>query len=165
MSGSSVETAGSVSESAIEPPGLTKKQETFCLAYIETGNASEAYRRAYDAERMGRATVWKRASELMHNGEVEGRIGELRRQAADRALVSVGLLAKRAERVYERAMQAEPVLDREGNETGMFTFQAAGAMRALEFLAKLFGHGSGGTAPGEKPTPIIIIRRTRPLDE
>ena len=27
---------------------LTPKQESFCLAYIETGNASEAYRQAYD---------------------------------------------------------------------------------------------------------------------
>ena len=28
---------------------LTQKQENFCLAYIETGNASEAYRKAYNA--------------------------------------------------------------------------------------------------------------------
>ncbi|MHA0947931.1 terminase small subunit [Enterobacter ludwigii] len=27
--------------------GLTIKQEAFCQAYIETGNASEAYRRGY----------------------------------------------------------------------------------------------------------------------
>ncbi|SQE31532.1 Terminase small subunit [Mannheimia haemolytica] len=27
---------------------LTPKQEAFCLAYIETGNASEAYRQAYE---------------------------------------------------------------------------------------------------------------------
>ena len=31
---------------------LTPKQEAFVLAYIETGNASEAYRRAYNAENM-----------------------------------------------------------------------------------------------------------------
>ncbi|TIS17849.1 MAG: hypothetical protein E5X10_01890, partial [Mesorhizobium sp.] len=27
---------------------LTQKQEAFCLAYVETGNASEAYRRSCD---------------------------------------------------------------------------------------------------------------------
>ena len=27
---------------------LTPKQEAFACAYVETGNASEAYRRAYD---------------------------------------------------------------------------------------------------------------------
>ena len=35
---------------------LTPKQEAFCLAYMETGNASEAYRRAYDADNMKPAT-------------------------------------------------------------------------------------------------------------
>ena len=29
---------------------LTPKQEAFILAYLETGNASEAYRRAYNDE-------------------------------------------------------------------------------------------------------------------
>jgi phage terminase small subunit len=41
---------------------LTQRQETFCLAYIETRNASEAYRRAYNAGKMKPATVNKRAS-------------------------------------------------------------------------------------------------------
>lgn len=31
---------------------LTIKQEAFCQAYIETGNASEAYRTAYAADKM-----------------------------------------------------------------------------------------------------------------
>ncbi|MGL4546014.1 MAG: terminase small subunit, partial [Plesiomonas sp.] len=32
--------------------GLTEKQEKFCKALIETGNQSEAYRRAYNTENM-----------------------------------------------------------------------------------------------------------------
>ena len=36
---------------------LTPKQETCGLAYIETGDASEAYRQAYDAENMKPDTV------------------------------------------------------------------------------------------------------------
>ena len=35
-----------------KPTTLTPKQENFCLAYLETGNASEAYRRAYDVANM-----------------------------------------------------------------------------------------------------------------
>lgn len=57
--------------------GLTIKQEKFCNKYLECGNASEAYRYAYDCSRMGDETVWKRASELMQNGKVTGRIKEL----------------------------------------------------------------------------------------
>lgn len=57
--------------------GLTIKQEKFCNKYLECGNASEAYRYAYDCSKMGYETVWKRASELMQNGKVAGRIKEL----------------------------------------------------------------------------------------
>lgn len=67
---------------------LTQKQERFALAYIETGNASEAYRKAYDASRMKPETINKRASELLADGAVTGRVGELRQAAFDKAVVS-----------------------------------------------------------------------------
>ena len=67
---------------------LTQKQEAFCLAYIETGNASEAYRRAYDASRVKPETINKRASESLADGAVTGRIGELRQAASNMAVVS-----------------------------------------------------------------------------
>lgn len=68
---------------------LTQKQEAFCLAYIETGNASEAYRRAYDAEKMKPETVTKRASELLSNGEVTGRVEQLQKMAVTRHAITV----------------------------------------------------------------------------
>ena len=43
---------------------LTIKQENFCQVYVETGNASEAYRRAYDAKNMKSETVRRTAKEL-----------------------------------------------------------------------------------------------------
>lgn len=58
--------------------GLTIKQEKFCNKYLECGNASEAYRYAYDCSNMNDETVWKRACELLKNGDVPGRIKELR---------------------------------------------------------------------------------------
>ena len=36
---------------------LTIKQNAFAMAYIETGNASEAYRRSYDAGNMAPHTA------------------------------------------------------------------------------------------------------------
>lgn len=63
---------------------MTPKQEAFCLAYVETGNASEAYRRAYSAAKMKAATVNKRASELLADGEVAGRVAELQNQHVER---------------------------------------------------------------------------------
>lgn len=58
---------------------LTQKQEAFCLAYIETGNASEAYRRAYNAENMAPATTNRKAKEVLDNGKIAARITELRK--------------------------------------------------------------------------------------
>ena len=57
-------------------PGLTPKQSAFCLAYIETGNASEAYRRCYSAENMKPASVNTAATELLRNGKIKVRISE-----------------------------------------------------------------------------------------
>ena len=47
---------------------LTPKQEKFALAYIETGNAAEAYRIAYDAENMKPVTTRRKAAELLQHG-------------------------------------------------------------------------------------------------
>ena len=62
---------------------MTPKQERFCLAYIETGNASAAYRSAYDVSPTTKPeTVWRKAKELLDHGKVAARIAEL--QAAHR---------------------------------------------------------------------------------
>ena len=68
---------------------LTIKQENFCLAYVETGNASEAYRSAYNAENMKAATVNRKATELMGNGMITARIEELRAAIQERHDVTI----------------------------------------------------------------------------
>lgn len=65
---------------------LTQKQENFCLAYIETGNASEAYRKAYNAAGSSEKSVWELASKMLDNPKVISRLEALREQAARRAL-------------------------------------------------------------------------------
>jgi Terminase small subunit len=67
---------------------LTQKQELFCLAFIQTGNASEAYRRAYAASRMAGKTVHECASRVLADRKVSARVAELRAEAAERAKVS-----------------------------------------------------------------------------
>lgn len=67
---------------------LTPKQENFCLAYLETGNASEAYRRSYDAENMKSATIHSRAYELLDNSEIAARLAELNQAAVTAAVMT-----------------------------------------------------------------------------
>lgn len=64
---------------------LTVKQISFCNYYIETGNASEAYRRAYSADRMQDTTINRKAIELMENDKVAAYIKKLREELQQRS--------------------------------------------------------------------------------
>ena len=63
---------------------LTPKQEAFALAYVETGNASEAYRRAYNAGNMKTEVIANKASALLKKGDVRVRIDALQAKAVER---------------------------------------------------------------------------------
>ena len=56
---------------------LTPKQEAFCLAYIETGNASMAYRRSYAAEQMSAGAIDVEACRLLAHPKIVPRIAEI----------------------------------------------------------------------------------------
>jgi hypothetical protein len=96
--------------------GLTQRQEAFCLAFIETGNASEAYRRAYKPKKASAKTVNEEASRLLADPKVSARVAELRAGAAKSAgftleqhletLATLRDLAK-AEKAWAPAIQAE----------------------------------------------------------
>lgn len=68
--------------------GLTIKQEKFCNKYLECGNASEAYRYAYDCTQMGDNAVWNSASLLLDNPKVAQRIAYLKAHLAEAAGIS-----------------------------------------------------------------------------
>lgn len=68
---------------------LTVKQEAFCLAYVETGNASEAYRRAYEAGNMAQAVIANKASELLKKGDVRVMVESLQAKAIARHVITV----------------------------------------------------------------------------
>ncbi len=54
---------------------LTPKQKGFCISYIETGNASEAYRLNYSVEKMKPDTVNRKAKFEMDKGRLSSVIG------------------------------------------------------------------------------------------
>ncbi len=84
---------------------LTQKQENFCLAYIETGNASEAYRRAYDTEKMKPETVNNKAHALLKKGEIRARLEELRRPVTESAQVTLAQHLSKLEELRDRAAE------------------------------------------------------------
>jgi phage terminase small subunit len=63
---------------------LTPKQNKFAEEYVNTGNASEAYRRAYDvAKTTSNEVIAVKASELLKNGNISVRVKDLQKQEAE----------------------------------------------------------------------------------
>jgi phage terminase small subunit len=126
---------------------LTPKQENFCLAYLETGNASEAYRRAYDSENMTTDTISRKAKELLDNGKITARLSELREPIMKRHAITVDDLLAELEEARQLALQTEA---------------PAPAVSATMGKAKLLGldkqvleHTGPGGAP-LLPTTIVL---------
>lgn len=64
---------------------LTPKQEAFCNYYIETGNASEAYRRAFCCEKMSGKTVRVKASLLLNKDNIRVTVEKLQKELQKRS--------------------------------------------------------------------------------
>ncbi|MDX9787919.1 MAG: terminase small subunit [Desulfobacterales bacterium] len=79
---------------------LTIKQEKFCAKYIESGDASNAYRFAYSTERMKPDTVNRSAFELLHTPKISARIDQLKQKMLDKLMVS-------PEKTLRRLMQGQ----------------------------------------------------------
>lgn len=63
---------------------LTEKQERFCQAIADGKTQSDAYRIAYNAEKMKPETVQNKAHVLAKNGEVAARIAALRKTIVEK---------------------------------------------------------------------------------
>jgi phage terminase small subunit len=86
---------------------LTAKQEAFCLAYLETGNASEAYRRAYLPKKMTDKSVNEKASQMLAMVKIQSRLEELRAPVRERAMLTLESHLARLEELSRKAEEAE----------------------------------------------------------
>ena len=128
--------------------GLTAKQAMFVQEYLVDLNATRAAVRAGYSPN-GAAS---RGSRLLKREPVKRAIQEAMDRRSERTLLSQDWVINSLRKVAERCMQARPVLDREGAETGEYVFDARGANRALELLGKHLGmftkkHQISGSGP------------------
>ncbi len=109
--------------------GLTPKQQRFVHAYLKTGNASEAYRQAYDCNGSADTTINRNAHALLQNDKIAARVEQLEQEAAevarlDKSMVLAGLLqtARNAEK-WEQAGPAARCWELLGKalQGGLFT--------------------------------------------
>lgn len=111
---------------------LTDKQRRFCEEYMVDNNGTQAAIRAGFAKESAKQT----AHRFKKHKVVQEYIEYLMDQAARRNDVSVDYVLSNLKEVAQRCLQAEPVLDREGNHTGEYRFDSSGANKALELIGK-----------------------------
>ena len=86
---------------------LTIKQEKFCMVYIETGNASEAYRQAYNCENMKEATINRNAKMMIDDNKISTRVKELKSGHTKRHELTIDDLVKQLEEARQVALALE----------------------------------------------------------
>ena len=79
------------------------------------------------------------ASELLTKLDIQEYICVLKNKRSERVKYSQDELMRDILEVKNRCLQANPVLDKEGNETGIWKFDSNGANKALDMLAKHVG--------------------------
>ncbi|HDR0968098.1 TPA: terminase small subunit [Pasteurella multocida] len=140
-------------ESTSKGRGLTPKQEKFCQLYIELGNASEAYRQAYDCSKMSNEAVNVEAIKLLNNPKnpkITLRVEELKKLHQERHNLTVDKVIRDLEEYRDICMGRKPLRlttvvknNQEGTaqsvDTDCFVFEPAGANKALELLGKHLG--------------------------
>lgn len=86
--------------------GLTPKQTKFCEAYVETGNASEAYRQAFDTSNMVPGTIRNRASELLARDDIRGMVEGLQAEQRERHHVTMESMTQILNEICDEARAA-----------------------------------------------------------
>ncbi len=103
---------------------LTPKQEAFCYGYLETGNASGAYRAAYNAEKMKPESVAVQAAKMLASPKIALKIDALRAELRQRHEITVDDLVAELEEARKLAFETD---------------KAAAAVQATMGKAKLLG--------------------------
>jgi phage terminase small subunit len=114
------------------------------------------------------------AHRLLRNPDVAARVEELKTAVSERQVEKIALdrawvIAMLIE-IVKRAMQVEPVRDREGNPTGQYVYQGAAANKALELLGKEIGmfqtkHEASGSVPLAEIKARLNAARQRLAEE
>lgn len=139
---------------------LTPKREKFAVAFVETGNAAEAYRRSFDVKPGTKPDhVHQSASRLLADHKVRSRVDELKAQHAERHNVTVDSLMWELEAARVAALSCE-------------TPQVGAAVSATMGKAKLAGldkqivqhQGANGDAIVHR-IERVILRPGQPTED
>lgn len=91
---------------------LTPKQEKFCQLYVQLGNASEAYRQAYNSKAKPQSVATE-ANKLLSNPDITLRVNSLQQETTEQAfwsrMDSLKVLADIARGIDDEAKPSDKV--------------------------------------------------------
>ena len=114
---------------------LNEKQKQFCNEYIIDFNGTQAAIRAGYSKK----TANEQAAQLLAKLSIQEYLKELIKRRNERTQITQDEVVADIIKVKNRCMQAESVLDKDGNETGIYKFDSTGANKALDMLMKHTG--------------------------
>jgi len=114
---------------------LPGRRAVFVREYLIDFNATQAAIRAGYSVRTGKA----QGSRLLTNADVAAAIAEAQADRAAHLGIDADWVLRRLRDLSDRCAQAVPVIDKSGQETGMYVFNASGAIRAAELVGKHLG--------------------------
>lgn len=87
---------------------LTFKQEIFCKEYISNGgNATQAYKKAYNCSKMKDKTINENASRLLKDSKVRARLKELKKPLQEKFEYTMEQSFKKFEEIQKLALANE----------------------------------------------------------
>jgi phage terminase small subunit len=134
---------------------LTPKQQRFVDEYLIDLNATQAAIRAGYAKRRANCMGF----ENLRKPEIATAIQAGMAKRAKRTEITQDYVLKTIRDTIERCAQAEPVLDRDGEQTGEYKFDAAAVLRGAELLGKhlkMFTDKTELTGAGGAPLGIKV---------
>jgi phage terminase small subunit len=135
------------------------KHELFAQGLAKGLSADAAYQAAgYKRDRGN-------AARLTANDSIQKRVAEIQGKAAEKAEVNKAWVMERLKEIVERAMQAVPHLDHEGNPTGVYTYQGNVANKALELLGRELGMFAQRQPRDEDNPQMLRVMIDAPPDE
>ncbi len=137
---------------------LDQTRETFALAYHETGNASEALRKAKPAQtkRWKAKTVHETASRYLNDGKVLARLQELQAQAREKHGVTIESLT-----IELQEARALALANQQANAAVSATMGKAKLHGLLIDKAEVTGKDGGALVPVLK----INLSAPKPRDD
>ena len=113
---------------------LSPKQLQFVKEYIVDYNGTKA------AERAGYSpkTANEQASRLLANVNIQAALNNVKKKQDERLEISQDYVLRVIKDTIERCAQAEAVIDKEGNPTGEYRFDAQAVLKGAELLGKHF---------------------------